>query len=80
MKWSDNGEKHYRLHKGRRSTAEDFLPYNGNKNKIKTLEKCRKDQNIHNTNKLWKSELFHKVKKNCLRLWYYYYYIDVIIN
>ena len=51
-----------------RSIEEDFLPCNGKKNKIKSLEKCRKDQNINNTNKLWKSELFHKVKKNCLRL------------
>ena len=46
-----------------RSIEEDFLPCNGKKNKIKSLEKCRKDQNINDDNKLWKSKLFHKVKK-----------------
>ena len=51
-----------------RSIAEDFLLCNGKKNKIKSLEKCRKNQNINDTNKLWKSELSHKVKKKCLRL------------
>ena len=51
-----------------RSIAEDFLPCNGKKNKIKSLEKCRKYQKINNSNKLWKSELIHKVKKNCLLL------------
>ena len=47
-----------------RSIEEDFLPCNGKKNKIKSIEKRRKEQN---TNKLWKSKLIHKVKKNCLR-------------
>ena len=46
-----------------RSIAEDFLLCNGKKNKIKSLEKCRKDQNVNDTNKLWNSELFHKVTK-----------------
>ena len=51
-----------------RSIAEDFLLCDGKKNKIKSLEKCRKDQKINNTNELWKSKLFHKVKNNCLPL------------